>query len=444
MSEATKDVAEKRGYDPAVLRALQASLYPNASLDSIRMVVDYCIAQRLDPFSKPVHLVPMRTKEQGRWVTRDSIMIGINLYRIRADRTGHYDSISEPIYGPPITRTFKGKARSWSDDQDERSQAKEIEITLTFPEWCKIVVRKRNVMDKVTEWPAIEYWLENYATTAKDSELPNAMWQKRAYGQLAKCAEAQALRKAFPDAVGAEPTFEERGIDDAMDAVVSTQAAGSSTVADKPIEPTTEPAKAQTRSDSVLDRVKKPTDTAQGATPAADPLARQPSEPIVEPGASGAVVGDGGKSRQSEIGGDDWLDYVFASPTLDAAPLAVVIEIGQRFDVLFPSEADAAYEAGTLPLEDEQRIRALMLTSIRLAYVNKARPALQAWASDLIGKYGDCSTKELDELIAESTRIAKPLAALGEDGVVKVMHNAASVAKRRLGLTKKKGDTNAD
>jgi hypothetical protein len=30
-------------------------------------------------------------------------------------------------------------------------------------------------------------------------QRPNAMWRKRFHGQLAKCTEAQALRKAFPE-----------------------------------------------------------------------------------------------------------------------------------------------------------------------------------------------------------------------------------------------------
>ena len=61
----------------------------------------------------------------------------------------------------------------------------------------------------IVEFSAKEYWIENYATSGRDSLAPNTMWKKRPYGQIAKCAEAQALRKAFPEIVSQQTTAEE-------------------------------------------------------------------------------------------------------------------------------------------------------------------------------------------------------------------------------------------
>jgi hypothetical protein len=62
--------------------------------------------------------------------------------------------------------------------------------------------------ERLVNFTAREYWIENYATAGRDSKAPNSMWQKRPRGQLIKCAEAQALRKAWPE-LGAQPTAEE-------------------------------------------------------------------------------------------------------------------------------------------------------------------------------------------------------------------------------------------
>jgi len=174
-----------------LVRVLEASVYPGAKLESIKLVIGYCKGQNLDPLLKPVHIVPMSvkkagTKDQYEW--RDVIMPGIGLYRIHAARTDEYAGCTEPEFGP-------------------MQDLKVGEFSMKYPEWCKIAV-SRLVQGHIVTFPAKEYWLENYATAGRDSTVPNAMWKKRPIGQLAKCAEAQALRKAFPE-VGAQPTAEE-------------------------------------------------------------------------------------------------------------------------------------------------------------------------------------------------------------------------------------------
>ena len=176
----------------AIRTALKTSLYPGATDDSVDMVLAYCRAGGLDPMTKPVHIVPMWVpeKKQGNRVIspagmRDVIMPGIELYRTKAHRTGEYAGQDEATFGPTIEDTLNG-------------------VRVRYPEWCSVSVY-RLVNGNPVRYSAKAYWLESYATAKRDSDAPNAMWKKRPFGQLEKCAEALALRKAFPEAVGSEP-----------------------------------------------------------------------------------------------------------------------------------------------------------------------------------------------------------------------------------------------
>lgn len=184
--------------DDELLPVLQSSLYPGAKPDSIRMVLGYCRASGLDPMQKPVHIVPMRVKKPGggrddyEW--RDVVMPGVGLYRTQAARTGAYVGVSEPEFGP----------------------ARELRVgdhVTEYPEWCRVTVKRMMPGGFVAEFTAVEYWTENYATAGRDTKKPNDMWSRRPRGQIAKCAEAQALRKAFPE-IGAQPTADEASPDD--------------------------------------------------------------------------------------------------------------------------------------------------------------------------------------------------------------------------------------
>ena len=172
-----------------LMQVLQSSLYPGASPASIKMALGYCKAAGLDPMQKPVHIVPMWDSKAGSM--RDVVMPGVGLYRTQAARSGECAGVSEPDFGPDTTETLGGQS-------------------ITFPAWCRVTVKRRLPTGEVVEFTAKEFWKENYAVKGgkEKSVAPNAMWTKRPYGQIAKCAEAQALRKAFPE-VGSQPTADE-------------------------------------------------------------------------------------------------------------------------------------------------------------------------------------------------------------------------------------------
>jgi phage recombination protein Bet len=170
-----------------LLRVLQTSLYPGAAPESIRMVLGYCKAAGLDPMQKPVHIVPMWDGKAKQM--RDVVMPGVNLYRTQAARSGECAGVTEPEFGPDVTEDVGG-------------------VHITYPAWCRVTVSRRLPTGEIVGFTAREFWKENYATAGRDTQAPNAMWKKRPYGQLAKCAEAQALRKAFPE-IASQPTADE-------------------------------------------------------------------------------------------------------------------------------------------------------------------------------------------------------------------------------------------
>lgn len=175
-----------------LIQVLQSSLYPGASRASVELVLGYCDAARLDPMQKPVHIVPVWDAKASQM--RDVIMPGIGLYRTQASRTGQHLGTSDPEFGPMVTERIGGQE-------------------VTYPEWCRVTVRRLLPGGAVAEFSATEYWIENYAIKGgkEKSQAPNAMWSRRVRGQIAKCAEAQALRRAFPELCSALTAEEMEG-----------------------------------------------------------------------------------------------------------------------------------------------------------------------------------------------------------------------------------------
>lgn len=183
-------IEERFGIDIGGWRALTDAIFPSASTtDAIILALSYCKARKLDPFKKPVQIVPMWDSKRKQMV--DTVWPGIGELRTTAFRTGQYAGRDAAIFGE--MRDFK-----LSDD-----------VTISYPEWCEVVVYRVLGGARCPFHGPRVHWMETYATAGKDTNAPNKMWSKRPNGQLEKCAEAAALRAAFPEELGNEYAAEE-------------------------------------------------------------------------------------------------------------------------------------------------------------------------------------------------------------------------------------------
>lgn len=195
------DAIARRGIDEFQWRTLTNNLFPGARTESVLMVVDYCRARRLDPLKKPCHIVPMEVKDAktNKYEWRDVVMPGIYEYRTTAQRTGEYLGHSKPEYGE--TESFAG---------------------VKAPIWCDFTAYRWNAAaSQKVEYPVRVFFREVVAT--KKGGEANSRWSKAPIQMLTKCAEAAALREAFPDEIGGEQTAEEMDGQRAIDVTVVEQ-----------------------------------------------------------------------------------------------------------------------------------------------------------------------------------------------------------------------------
>lgn len=193
-------VEERFGIDRSQWKALVEAIFPLASsIDSVILALSYCKARKLDPFKRNVHIVPIWNSELNREV--DTVWPGIGELRTTAFRTGQYAGRGATVFGPDMTRAFEGTV-------GKGQYAKQVKAEVTFPEWAQVTLFRMVGSQRVEFVGPRVFWLETYATRGR-SDVPNDMWESRPRGQLDKCAEAAALRSAFPEEIGSDMIAEE-------------------------------------------------------------------------------------------------------------------------------------------------------------------------------------------------------------------------------------------
>lgn len=188
------------GFDGAQWRTFVEAVWPGAkTVEGVLMALDYCKARRLDPFKRPVHIVPIYDKSKRREV--ESVWPGINEVRTTASRTGLLAGWDPTKFGP-------SKKFGWTDGEGEDRAP--IQRELEHPEWAQVTVYRLDATGTPRAYPGpVIRWREYYATAGFNTIAPNAMWRRKTWFMLEKCAQAAALRAAFPEELGNDYTAEE-------------------------------------------------------------------------------------------------------------------------------------------------------------------------------------------------------------------------------------------
>jgi len=187
------------GVSPGEWKVLVEAVWPGArSPDAVKLALDYCRARKLDPFKRPVHIVPMWNSSLRREV--ETVWPGISELQTTAARTGQWAGMDEPKFGPIVRKKFSGNV-------GRQGQERAVTVEVSYPEWCSVTVY-RMVGGQRCGFSEPVWWEEAYARQGR-SAVPNEMWAKRPRGQLMKVAKAASLRAAFPEENGNDYAAEE-------------------------------------------------------------------------------------------------------------------------------------------------------------------------------------------------------------------------------------------
>jgi phage recombination protein Bet len=153
----------------------------DATNADLAVFMHYCQKTGLDPFSRQIYMIMRRVKDGDQWVAKQTIQVGIDGFRVIRDRvaarTGSTVEYEDTIWYDSLGQ----ETGVWLHDEP--------------PAACKVtVIRDGRRFPGVVRTAA-------YAATNKQGDMIS-QWRTQPDHMIEKCAEAFALRRAFPHDLG--------------------------------------------------------------------------------------------------------------------------------------------------------------------------------------------------------------------------------------------------
>jgi phage recombination protein Bet len=171
-------IAEQTGYERGQVDLVKTTIARDATDEELLFFLNVCQRSGLDPFAKQIYLIKRWDSKAGREIATPQT--SIDGYRLIADRTDRYTPGREPTF-------------TYADGSSIPHSATAYVKKLAGGVWHEVA--------------ATAHYAE-YAQTKKDGS-PTQFWRDKPHLMLAKCAEALALRRAFPAELSGVYTREE-------------------------------------------------------------------------------------------------------------------------------------------------------------------------------------------------------------------------------------------